>query len=138
MGSDGKPAASDGSSSAENDSSDERTDGKADAAEDRDVVYVHSRCNSGEGYNVIRSRPGQLEIGELRELRSGQPISGDVVKLTPSETHERVYDVEVLAKAPKARSHPGPAHVTTDAYRERWDAIFGSKRRQAEGSSELN
>ena len=102
---------------------------QAPAKKEDDVVFVHSSTESGDGLRVLRKRGEALEVGELRGIREGQPIHGDVVKLTPREGQERVFDVEVLLKAPAPRPGPpraGPAQVATAAYRTNWESIFGS------------
>lgn len=102
---------------------------QAPAKKEDDVVFVHSATESGDGLHVVRKRGEALEIGELRGIREGQPIHGDVVKLVPREGQERVFDVEVLLKAPAQRPAPsrtGPAQVATTAYRTNWESIFGS------------
>ena len=91
-----------------------------------DVVYVHSPCESGEGYNIIRQRSDRLEVGELRTLREGKPVVGELVKLTPRTGHDRLFDCEVLVESSPARlSRGGPAKVSSEAYRDNWDQIFG-------------
>ena len=102
---------------------------QAPAKKEDDVVFVHSATESGDGLRVVRKRGEALEIGELRGIREGQPIHGDVVKLVPREGQERIFDVEVLLKAPAPISVPsrtGPAQVATTAYRTNWESIFGS------------
>lgn len=110
----------------------------------RDVVLVKGPTERGVSVVRVRSEEGgedQVEVGELRPVEEGKPIHGDVLKLTPRPEHPRVFDAEVLASAPKRRSaptaesasalaHKGPARVTTDAYRENWDGIFGARRPQ--------
>jgi len=97
-------------------------------AKKTDVLLLHSRTEDGEGVRVIRARNDTIETGELRAMKEGRPISGEVVKLTPREKQPGVCDVEVLAEvSPKAPGeHAGPARVATTAYRESWDRIFGA------------
>lgn len=92
--------------------------------EQRDLVLLHSRSETG--VRVIRSRAGNLEIGELRAMREGQPISGEVVRLAPTDK-ESLYEVEVVLEARPERGRSGPAQVATAAYRAQWDAIFGQR-----------
>lgn len=93
------------------------------ALADRDVVLVHGE--SPTGLRVIRSRRGQIELGEVRALREGQPIHGEVVRLQPTDT-ERVFEVDVVVEPPADRGRSGPAQVASAAYRAQWDAIFGT------------
>lgn len=120
----------------------ERDGGDREAKED--LVLFHSPTESGDGIRVIRKRDDAVELGELRPMREGQPIHGDVVRLTPREEHALLFDCEVVVPSPRPKepppppaqeppevkqlSHKGPARVTTDAYRGGWEAIFGGKR----------
>jgi hypothetical protein len=116
----------------------ERDDGGRDPERKEDVVLLHSPTENGDGIRVIRKRDETLELGELRPMREGQPIHGDVVKLTQREEHALLFDCEVLVPsakpqepappAPKQLPHKGPPRVTSDAYRGGWDAIFGGRR----------
>lgn len=95
-----------------------------------DVVFVHSKVESGEGFRVVRKREGVIEIGEIRPVQEGKPLTGEMVKLSPRKDHEQIFDVEVLVSKEQvqggARGHSGPAQVATAAYRSNWDAIFGA------------
>ncbi|UQA58007.1 hypothetical protein [Polyangium aurulentum] len=100
---------------------------------EQDVVMIHSPTDEGDGYNVLRMRESAIEVGQIRSLREGAPVHGDVVKLVPRKEHERLFDVEVLVEGPKkpeieARGRTGPAQVATDRYRANWDAIFGGSK----------
>jgi len=79
----------------------------------------------GDGYRVIRKREETIELGEMRAVQEGRPLQGELVKLTPREGQDRVFDVEVVVSREEL-GHAGPAQVATDAYRAGWDAIFGS------------
>jgi len=113
------------------------TSEEAPAKADDDVVMVHRPTDDGQGYHVLRVREGNLELGQVRQIREGSPIHGDVVRLTQRKEHERLYDVEVLVKSPKPPEPPrhGPAQVATDAYRTNWDLIFGPARAKDEGGA---
>jgi hypothetical protein len=96
-----------------------------------DVVFVHSKVESGDGFRVIRKREGVIEVGEIRPVQEGKPLTGEMVKLSPRSDHEQIFDVEVLVSKEQvqgsaARSLSGPAQVATAAYRSNWDAIFGA------------
>lgn len=111
----------------------------------RDVVLLGPPTADGEGVHVLRARDEVVEAGELRALREGAPITGEVVTLRPREDAPRICDVtesfvpprpaaakaEPLPTGPKAKALPatrkGPAQVATDAYREGWDDIFGPR-----------
>ncbi len=106
-----------------------------------DVVMVQGETPAGDGYRVIRSRENRLELAEIRHLRQGQAIQGEVVRLHPREQEERIFDVEVVLDAPKPKLGR-PAQVATAAYREHYDATFGCQHQWNSGnsgnSSELN
>lgn len=124
-----------------------------DSDRDDDVVLLHSPTESGDGIRVVRKRKDAIEVGELRPMKEGQPIHGEVVKLTARPEHDMLFDCEVLvpsqgrsdaasnegASAPaasaapkepeaaRALSHKGPPRVSSDAYRGGWEAIFGKR-----------
>ena len=83
---------------------------------------------------MLRSRPGRLDIGEVRPVKDGQDISySEIVRLKPWEETPAVADVEVLYshKEETGQEHPdsnrqGPPRVSTESYRRKWDSIFGS------------
>jgi hypothetical protein len=93
----------------------------------RDVVLVGPPTPDGEGFHVLRARESRLEAGEMRGLVEGRPITGEVVTLQPRANHPRICDVTSSFRAPEAPGvTKGPAQVATQAYRDRWDAIFSS------------
>jgi hypothetical protein len=116
--------------------SDSDQDPPAPPPKEQDVVMIHSPTDEGDGYNVLRLRQSAIEVGQIRSLREGAPVHGEVVKLAPRTEHERLFDVEVLVEGPKkeasseARARTGPAQVATDKYRANWDAIFGARNRE--------
>ncbi len=107
--------------------SSEASPAEAPSTKPTDRLLVHSR--SDHGYRVLRQRGDQVELGELRGLQEGKPITGEMVNLSPTD-HERVFDVETVHAPP--RRGKGPPMVATTTYRAGWDAIFGS----AEGKEE--
>jgi hypothetical protein len=97
-----------------------------------DVVFVHGKAESGDGFRVIRKRADVIEVGEIRPVQEGKPLTGEMVKLSPRKDHEQLFDVEVLVSKEEAlggvaRGHAGPAQVATAAYRSNWEAIFGAR-----------
>jgi hypothetical protein len=110
-----------------------------------DIALIHGVTPDG-GFQILRARSGRLELGAVRPLKEGVPISGEVVKLHPRPDCPVVCDVEValpakelpsdrqvrqlppapapVAEAVSARS--GPAQVATNEYRKNWDAIWSS------------
>jgi hypothetical protein len=99
-----------------------------------DVALIHGPTADGKGLQVLRARDNRLEIGAIRPLREGAPITGEVVTLRPRANFPALCDVEVNYKPPAAPSdrqelraalpHHGPAQVATDDYRKNWDAIW--------------
>ncbi len=111
------------------------------AAPSGDVMFLHSRCESKEGFRVIRSRADRIEIGEIHELREGAPVHGEVVELAQRPEHQQLFDVKVLLDQTEVRkaTGSGPAQVATDAYRTHWEVVFGdSERGSSPPSDELN
>ncbi len=84
----------------------------------------------------MRARGDRLELGAVRPLREGVPITGEVVTLRPRPSFPALCDVEthfepaaqnndrkeLAAEAVVQRT--GPAQVATDEYRRNWDAIW--------------
>ena len=103
-----------------------------------DVVLVHSKTDDGEGVRVLRKKGEELSVGEVRPLKEGQPIYGDVVRLKAREEHPALYDVEtevaVEQTTPKRKS-TGPSRVATDRYRSGWDSLWGRRKRRARKSN---
>ncbi len=103
---------------------------------DYDVVLLHGPTDDGNGVRVLRARPGQLQAGEVRPAREGQPVNGaEVVTLRPRDGTPSVCDVQVLhAPQSKTETAPsadgdrhGPAQVATHAYRAQWEHVFGKR-----------
>ena len=110
------------------------------AASSPDVALIHGVTPDG-GFQILRARDNRLEVGAIRPLREGVPITGEVVKLHPRQDFPALCDVEVQLAAPElandrqvpatttppvANTAPrsGPAQVATDQYRKNWDAIW--------------
>lgn len=94
----------------------------------KDVVLVYSRTEDGEGAHVLRARDGHLETGEVRALREGAPLHGvELVTLRARQDSPVLFDVEVQYDGRGTESHAGPARVASRAYRENFDAIFGTR-----------
>jgi hypothetical protein len=89
--------------------------------EKKDVVLLYSRTDDGEGTKVLRAREGGVETGEVRPLKEGKPISGEVVTLKPREEAPYLCDVEVAMPAKREK----PSQVATQKYRDNWDKVFG-------------
>jgi len=97
------------------------------------MVFVHGQTPSG--VQITRLREDRVEAGELRPLKEGQPISGEIVKLSQRPESERLFDVEVLAKVASKAAQPGeepvrdrkgPSRVSNERFRTNWDIVFGA------------
>jgi hypothetical protein len=113
-----------------------RVEAPGSAREQRnDALLIHSVSEDGETMAVLRAREDRVEAGLVRPVKAGQPLRGELLKLTPRPEFPLLCDVEVQvpdgvinasggsdAPAPTGRS--GPAQVATDSYRENWDAIW--------------
>lgn len=114
--------------------------GKPDEAP-RDVALIHGVSEDGD-LRILRQREDRLELGAVRPLREGVPITGELIRLTPRKEFPLLCDVTseltVPSPAPVARAadtapsravaHKGPPRVTSDRYRENWDAIWANKK----------
>ena len=101
-----------------------------------DVALIHGVTPDREGFKIIRARGDCLELGAVRPLREGVPITGEVVTLRPRPGFPALCDVETHFKSAveaSERDEPalasavqrtGPAQVATDEYRRNWDAIW--------------
>ncbi len=108
---------------------------KTDPVDDHDVVLVHGRTEDGHGLRALRSRPGKLEVAEIRQVQKGKPLAaGDVVSLKPRDESPLLWDVDVQYSAGEESSAVGPPKVTSQKYRSNWDAVFGKKKRKRLGA----
>lgn len=104
-------------------------------AKPKDVVFVHGPTPNGLGIARMRTDEDgddRIELGELRPLKEGQPLLGEVVRLSKREESDRLFDVDVIMKPPaapaaRALDHKGPPRVTSNAFRSHWDDVFGPK-----------
>ena len=82
-----------------------------------DVILPIAATEDGKGLHVLRAREDRVEAGEMRPVKDGQPITGELVRLTPREDSPALCDVEVLHRAsgrPDA-SPNGNTNVNGDA-----------------------
>lgn len=100
----------------------------------QDVMLVHGVNETGDEYAVLRAREDRVEAGVVKTLKEGEPVEGEVLKLTPREEAPLLYDVDV--EVPRGRlnapggseSRKGPAQVASSTYRSNWDSIWNKKR----------
>ncbi len=114
-----------------------------------DVVLIHGVTDDGQGLRVLRARDERVELGQVRPLQEGKPLSGDIVKLKPRPESPFLCDVETEVELPEAAKatfrganterprdgdapdacRKGPARVASAAYRQNWDAIWSSTKK---------
>jgi hypothetical protein len=110
-------------------------DSAAAESSSADVALIQGVTPDGAGLQILRARENRVEVGAIRPLREGTPITGEVVTLRPRPNFPALCDVETHFKpAPTpssdrqetraALAHAGPAQVATDDYRRNWDAIW--------------
>src|SRR5690606_10241154 len=93
-------------------------------------ALVWGKSDDGETLGVLRKRGDKVEPALVKKAREGEPIYGELVRLTARE-EPNLYDVDVLHDArPAAReAEPaGPAQVASSAYRKGWDRLFKKPR----------
>jgi hypothetical protein len=99
-----------------------------------DVLFVHSPNESGDGFRVIRAREDSVQVGEIKAVKEGEPIKGDLVRLTHRKESSRLFDVEVVLSqqdtAAAARRAAGPPQVATESYMRNWETIFGAREKK--------
>jgi hypothetical protein len=107
-----------------------------------DKVLIHGVSEDGEKLAVLRARGDRVEAGVVSKVKDGEPLHGELVKLTPHPDFPLLCDVDVEFPAQQAPhesarklSHGGPAQVASAHYRANWDAIFSKKK---PSSSQLN
>lgn len=93
----------------------------------RDRALVLGELPDQKGVAVLRQRAADapVEAGIVRPTREGEPIVGELVTLKPTAEGSPLCDVDVHIDARPNRDHKGPVRVSTAAYRDRWDEIFG-------------
>lgn len=92
-----------------------------------DVVVLGPPTPDGEGVRVLRAREERIEAGELRALKEGKPITGEIVSLEPRKENPRVCDVKSSYAPPSEGKKKGPAQVASEKYRENWDEVFAPR-----------
>ena len=102
-------------------------------------MLIRGVSEDGESLAVLRAREDRVELGIVRKVKDGQPITGELVRLTPRADSPLICDVEVEFTPPAAApshklGHGGPAQVATPSYRQNWDAIWSKPK----GSSAPN
>lgn len=108
--------------------------GATEERRDSDVVLVHGVDERRNELHVLRSRDDAVEAGIVRPAEPGKPVHGDLVKLKPRQEFPLLCDVEVIVPDPERKprrapplDHAGPPRVSSEAYRQGWEAVFGRK-----------
>jgi hypothetical protein len=113
----------------------------------RDVALLYAPTDDGKGARILRSRDGNIEAGEVRPAKDGQPLQGgELVRLEPRADAPCVCDVHVLHETrPREKSAPSaatpaepsgrPAQVASKGYRVNWDRVFGGSKGTKRDSS---
>ncbi len=94
-----------------------------------DVALVFGKDEHGTHILRRRSEGAPIEAGILRPLKSGKPIDGEVVSLSPRSDVPLLFDVKSELPDPLRSTSDGPAQVASEAYRKGWDAVWGRRRR---------
>lgn len=85
-----------------------------------EYIHISDRCAAEGGLHAIATRDGRvLGMGHAQVAKDGQA-------LLPGQT---LYHVDPTGKVVSAihASGAGPAKVTTSAYRQGWDHVFGNQ-----------
>jgi hypothetical protein len=113
--------------------------------QNHDLMLLHSAAANGEAIHALRSRPGRLDLAELRPLKNGQDVShSEVVNLKPHKDMPNLCDVDVLYSPKKNDSektlsnHAGPPAIATEAYRKNWNRVFSTSARKKPKNPLLN
>lgn len=95
----------------------------------RDLI-IHNPENPSSVARV--SEDGTVTHGKLVEQREGEPIDGEILKVFKTPCSPLVHECESLFDPTEfgIPSRGGPARVSTPAYRDGWDAIFGKSDKQ--------
>ncbi len=68
-----------------------------------------------------------IHVGTVRLREEGQPLTNHTLILDPKEGSTFNVIGEVTAKGETRESPGGPAMVSSNAYRNGWDRLFGGK-----------
>ncbi len=112
------------------------------AAPASDIALIGGPTADGAGLRILRARDNHLEVGAIRPIREGMPITGELVTLRPRAEFPALCDVEVQYRPPpspasdrqEARAalpHAGPAQVASEDYRKNWDVIWSGSAARA-------
>lgn len=83
----------------------------------------------GDAHLFVRHTADHRHVpGIMRPVREGEPLTSDVLHVTPKDPKNGVYHVEeIQVPSTPSMSSGRPAKVTSDAFRTGWDGIFGKQ-----------
>ena len=91
----------------------------------QDVALLAGPTEDKKGMRIVRFREEAVILGEVRPLDYGKPLTGEVIALRPRDgAPPFLRDVETVYAPPKT---DGPAQVTSEAYRQNWEVVFGKE-----------
>lgn len=88
----------------------------------KDVAFLGPR-NSDGSVPVVRKKDNEVMVGTLTPLKEGEDISKyeqEIVSVSKNE-NDLGYSIKTLREA------KGPTKVNSEAFRNNWEGIFGSK-----------
>lgn len=81
-------------------------------------IVIGPEVGEGQRLAIRHTEDHQIEAGVIRQVKDGESLPEDSFHVEQIEGNRYKYTkVE----------RPGPARVTTPAYRDGWDRIFGGK-----------
>jgi hypothetical protein len=87
--------------------------------DDETIVYHGdlSKLDDGDVAPCVQMRDGRPRIGTLRRAEGNEPL----------EPHEQSVELRPIRRGVSVMRLTKPAQVATEAYREGYDRIFGTK-----------
>lgn len=87
------------------------------------------------GVDILRTTESGLLLEKIVRVKEGQSLSSDAELINLKQIGEQnLFQVDTLYKGENAADRSGPAQVSTKAYRDGYDRIFGNSK----GSDALN
>jgi len=90
--------------------------------------HVHLGPVVGDGVAYVRCRPdGTTDAGVLRPAKEGESLYDGAMSLEHCGPGSVYNVVDEFKRAEPSEGCSGPPRVTTDAYRDGWDSLFGNQ-----------
>lgn len=103
-------------------------DEKPECKIEGDELMAGPELPGGARMYIRHTADHQFHGGIMRPVQEGEPIYEGAFHLEHKEGPiYRVSDLGIPPRAPAQEGHKGPAMVTSRAYRENFDLIFGKK-----------